>query len=308
MYRTLVILRYTFREAIIQPIFSLLLYIGAAILIVFGLLPFFTLGEDTPMFKSVGLDVILFLVLIATLFATSKSIHEEIEDRTMLTLMSKPVQRLEVIVGKYLGIVLASGLAVLVLGVVLGISTWMRIPLDHQPVLITTTLNAHDKRYLRDLRVMNIVGLLPCLYLLWLQISALAAIGVAVSTRVSLVVNLPIVIIVYIGGNLTRFLTPIWSDALGAPLAGRSFVVKGIAWLVRLVVPFLQVFDVRDLAVLGPVAVPGTQFATDATATPLSSLAIYVAVATGYALFYVIFALATALLLFHDRELGGGEE
>ena len=35
--------------------------------------------------------MILLLVLIATLFATSKSIYEEIEDRTMLTLMSKPV-------------------------------------------------------------------------------------------------------------------------------------------------------------------------------------------------------------------------
>ena len=69
------------------------------------MLPFFTLGEDTVMFKAVGLDVILLLVLIATLFATSKSIYEEIEDRTMLTLMSKPVQKWEVLVGKYLGIV-----------------------------------------------------------------------------------------------------------------------------------------------------------------------------------------------------------
>ena len=79
--------------------------LGAAILIIFGLLPFFTLGEDTVMYKSVALDVILLLVLIATLFATSKSIYEEIEDRTMLTLMSKPVRKWEVLVGKYLGII-----------------------------------------------------------------------------------------------------------------------------------------------------------------------------------------------------------
>src|SRR3954452_22228685 len=107
MYRTFVILRHTFFEAIVQPIYGLLLLIGGAILIIFGALPFFTLGEDTVMFKSVGLDIILLLVLIATLFATSKSIYEEIEDRTMLTLMSKPVSRWEVLVGKYLGIILA---------------------------------------------------------------------------------------------------------------------------------------------------------------------------------------------------------
>ena len=37
----------------------------------------------------------------------------------------------------------------------------------------------------------------------------LAAIGVALSTRFSLVVNLPVVIIIYIAGNLTRFLFPL---------------------------------------------------------------------------------------------------
>ena len=70
------------------------------------------------MFKSVGLDVILLLVLLATLFATSKSIYEEIEDRTMLTLMSKPVRRWEVMLGKYLGIILAAALGVAILGLV----------------------------------------------------------------------------------------------------------------------------------------------------------------------------------------------
>src|SRR6478609_10145103 len=115
MYRTLVILRHTFREAIVQPIYTLLLVLGAAVLIVFGLLPFFTLGEDTTMFKSVGLDIVLLFVLIATLFATSKSVFEEIEDRTMLTLMSKPVSKWEVLVGKYLGIISAAGVQVLIL-------------------------------------------------------------------------------------------------------------------------------------------------------------------------------------------------
>ena len=36
MYRTFVILRHTFLEAIVQPIYSLLLALGAAILCVFG--------------------------------------------------------------------------------------------------------------------------------------------------------------------------------------------------------------------------------------------------------------------------------
>src|SRR3954470_7791789 len=141
MYRTLVILRHTFRDAIVQPIYSLLLGLAAAILVIFGLLPFFTLGEDTVMFKSVGLDVILLFVLIATLFATSKSIFDEIEDRTMLTLMSKPLYKWEVLVGKYLGIILSALLAIVVLGVILALATWSRIPNDY---VIRSTLDDRE--------------------------------------------------------------------------------------------------------------------------------------------------------------------
>src|SRR3954463_12517792 len=132
MYRLFVIPRHTFFEAIVQPIYSLLLALGAGVLIIFGALPFFTLGEDTVMYKSVSLDVILLLVLIATLFATSRSIYEEIEDRTMLTLMSKPVSRWEVLVGKYLGIVLSALMAIAILGVILVLCTWWRVPGDYQ--------------------------------------------------------------------------------------------------------------------------------------------------------------------------------
>src|SRR5215213_7317603 len=132
MYRLFVIARHTFFEAVLQPIYSLLLTLGAAILIIFGMLPFFTLGEDTVMYKSVSLDVILLFVLIATLFATSRSIYEEIEDRTMLTLMSKPVKRWEVLVGKYLGIITSAALAVAILGIILFLCVWWRIPGDYQ--------------------------------------------------------------------------------------------------------------------------------------------------------------------------------
>src|SRR5437764_1218002 len=181
MYRTFVILRHTFLEAIVQPIYPLLLALGGAILFIFALLPFFTLGEDTIMFKSVGLDVILLLVLIVTLFATSRSIFDEIEDRTMLTLMSKPVRRWEVLVGKYLGIVIAAGLAILVLGGILVLCTWARLPGDYQ--LRTHTIDERELRQIYEMRLMNIMGLLPSLVLVWLQIAVLAAVGVALSTR-----------------------------------------------------------------------------------------------------------------------------
>src|SRR5438046_1353599 len=159
MYRTFVILRHTFLEAIVQPIYPLLLAIGAGVLVVFAALPFFTLGEDTAMFKSVGLDVIMLLVLVSTLFATSKSIFEEIEDRTMLTLMSKPVSKWEVLVGKYLGIILSAAMAVGILGAVLCVTTWWRIPADY--MIRANTLDDRELQQLLGTRLMHLSGLVP---------------------------------------------------------------------------------------------------------------------------------------------------
>ena len=301
MYRTFVILRHTFREAIVQPIFSLILGLGAAIMVIFGYLPFFTLGEDTVMFMSVGLDVILLLVLIATLFATSKSIFDEIEDRTMLTLMSKPVARWEVIVGKYLGIVLAAFLAVAVLGGVMCLATWLRIPTDYQ--IQSRSLDDRELYELYSYRIMHISGLVPSLFMVWLEICALAAVGVALSTRFSLVVNLPIVIFVYIAGNLTRFLFPLsGSDAV---MRDRSIAIKFIAAVVRSVLPALGIFDLKARTIHSRLAVK--QFASDPNAVHLSTIWGYVGLSTAYAIAFAAFALAVGMWLFQSRELGGAE-
>jgi hypothetical protein len=307
MYRTSVILRHTFLEAVVQPIYALLLTLGAVILCIFGLLPFFTLGEDTIMFKSVGLDVILLVVLILTLFATSRSIYEEIEDRTMLTLMSKPVRKWEVLVGKYLGIILSAALAIAVLGGILVLCTWLRLPGDYQ--LRTRSIDETELRQIYEMRKMNIAGLLPSLLLMWLQISVLSAIGVALSTRVSLVVNLPVVIFIYIAGNLTRFLFPIaWGAAdAGTPLQDRSFIVKGIAYLISLVLPYLETFDLRQKTVYSTIKLAGTMYASDPRGVALSEIWAYTGVAALYAIFYAAFALAIGMWLFEGRELGGSE-
>jgi ABC-type transport system involved in multi-copper enzyme maturation permease subunit len=301
MFRLFVIVRHTFQEAIVQPIFSLLLAIGVGILAIFGMLPFFTLGEDTLMFKAVGLDVILLLVLIATLFATSKSIYEEIEDRTMLTLMSKPVRRWEVLVGKYIGIILSALLAIAILGVILILCTWWRLPGDYQ--MRTNTLDERELKQIWDTRVMHIAGLVPALLQMWLQISVLAAIGVALSTRFSLVVNLPTVILLYIAGNLTRFLFPLDQG----PLAERSPIVKGFAYVVSLVLPYLATFDDRQRTVYSRIALPDTAFALDQAAVSLGSIWSYTGMATLYAIAYAVFALAIGMWLFQTRELGGAE-
>ncbi len=294
MYRTWVIARHTFIEAISQPIYSLLLGLGSALLVIFMFLPFFTLGEDTVMFKSVGLDIVLLLVLLTTLFATSRSIHEEIEDRTMLTLMSKPVSRFEVLMGKYLGLSGSALLGMAILGVLLCLCTWYRVPGDYQ--LSNRSIDEREVTNLLNLRNAHLAGLYPSLLLTWLQVSVLAAISVAISTRFSLVVNLPAVIMIYIAGNLTRFL----GDALSNDNPLLRWFGQGIATLL----PFLEVFDLRKYAVYGQIGI-GDNAA--ANSTPIGFIWQNTGVAVLYAGFYIAFALTVGLLIFRRRELGGNE-
>jgi hypothetical protein len=131
----------------------------------------------------------------------------------------------------------------------------------------------------------------------------LAAIGVAISTRFSLVVNLPTVILIYIAGNLTRFLLPLNSGAV----AHRSTIARGLAYGLSVLLPFLETFDIRQKTVYSPIALAGTMFAQDVRAVTLAEIWKYVAVAGLYALLYTVFALTAGMLMFQNRELGGAE-
>jgi hypothetical protein len=118
-------------------------------------------------------------------------------------------------------------------------------------------------------------------------------------------VNLPVVIILYIAGNLTRFLFPLTGE--GAPLADRSIVVKGFAYVLSLVLPYLETFDLRSLTVYSAIALPGTEFAANPQAVALSTIWGYFAIATLYGIAYAAFALAIGMWMFQTRELGGAE-
>jgi hypothetical protein len=162
-------------------------------------------------------------------------------------------------------------------------------------------LNDLVRTQVLDYRLMHVSGLLPQLVLTWLQISVLAAVGVALSTRFSLVVNLPTVIILYLAGNLTRFLFPI----AGGPLAGKPEAVQFLGKAIGLLLPYLGTFDLKDMTVMSTIKVGG--FAGDAEAVALSSLWGYVGLAALYAISYVTFVLCAGMWSFERRELGGGE-
>lgn len=96
----------TFKEAIRDRILYLLLFFAAVCIIFSRVLALLTVGDRAKIIMDVGLaSLSLFGVLMAILMGTGL-VYKEIDKRTIYTLLSKPIQRYQFLLGKYLGLVL----------------------------------------------------------------------------------------------------------------------------------------------------------------------------------------------------------
>lgn len=100
-----------FKEVIRDRILYLLAVYAVVMVAAAALLPQVAAGGEGKIILDIGLAGIHLLGLVVTVFVGTGLINKEIEKRTILVLVSKPVSRLEFILGKHLG--LSAVLAVL---------------------------------------------------------------------------------------------------------------------------------------------------------------------------------------------------
>ncbi|MBR5627079.1 MAG: ABC transporter permease subunit, partial [Thermoguttaceae bacterium] len=97
----------TAKETLLQPLFLILTLFGLFGLFVFPYLPYHTLGEDIKIVVSQGLVLIKLLAIFLAIWTASISIADEIEGKTALMILAKPVGRQRFVIGKYIGIMVA---------------------------------------------------------------------------------------------------------------------------------------------------------------------------------------------------------
>lgn len=105
--QTLAILRNTFFESIRQPIVLVLMVAATLLLIVANLTATFTMADDQKMLVDVGLATIFLFGALFAAFIATNVLTREIENKTVLTVVAKPVPRPVFILGKYLGVAAA---------------------------------------------------------------------------------------------------------------------------------------------------------------------------------------------------------
>jgi len=101
----------TFVETIRQPIFGVVLLATAVLLILNVSLAAFTLDDDDKLLLDLGLSTLLLSGLFLSAFSAAGVLSREIENKTVLTVVSKPVGRPLFVIGKYVGLLAALSIA-----------------------------------------------------------------------------------------------------------------------------------------------------------------------------------------------------
>jgi ABC-type transport system involved in multi-copper enzyme maturation permease subunit len=260
----------TTKEAIGQPLFTVALVAGSVLLVAFIVIPYNTFGEDVKMLKDSGLTLIKVLALLVVVWTASVAVADEIEGRTALTVLSKPVTRWQFVLGKFAGLVLVALLVFLILGAILLATTSLKVVYDARE-------GAKLDPLWRDCAD-EMITVVPGLVLALLETIVLAAISLAVSTRLGMVPNLIICFTVYALGHLVPLIVQ--------SSVGKLAIVRFVGQLFATLLPVLEHFTI-EAAVVGGVAVPWS----------------YLAWAALYAGLYSTVAILVALILFQDRDL-----
>jgi len=117
-----------FLEIIRQPVYAILLVMGLALIAFSPAITMFSGVEDEKLLVDMGLATILMLGVVMSVLGASQVISREIESETAGAVLSKPVGRMTFVVGKFLGVSMASFLTSMLLGIMLLTSLRMGVP------------------------------------------------------------------------------------------------------------------------------------------------------------------------------------
>jgi len=268
--RVSIIATATAKEAVSQPVFLLLTVLGVVALVAFIYVPYNTFGEDVKMLKTSGMTLIKVLAIIVALWTASVSVAEEIEGRTALTVLSKPVGRRQFILGKFLGIVWPIVLMFVILGIIFLLTVSYKVVYDARESSKTMPE--------WQLCFEEVIRIVPGLLLAFFEAVVLAAISVAISTRLPMMPNLIICGSIYVLGHL--------GPLIAQSSAGDIVFVKFIGRLISVMLPVLDHYEIEG-AIAGASSVPSE----------------YLWTAFLYSALYCVAAMLLALIFFEDRDL-----
>jgi ABC-type transport system involved in multi-copper enzyme maturation permease subunit len=111
VHKVFTIAKNTFTETLRQPVYAVILAAALLLFFISPSLTMYTMSDDNKLLREIGLSTLFLTCLFIAIFSASGAVAEEIESKTITTVLSKPVQRPIFILAKFLGVVAAVALA-----------------------------------------------------------------------------------------------------------------------------------------------------------------------------------------------------
>lgn len=225
MRKVLAIALNTFRETVRDKILYTLLVFAFAMIGSAAILIGISVRAEGRILQDLGLAAISLIGVLMAIFVGITLVYKEVDRRTVFTVLSKPIERYQFILGKYLGLLttllvnvaaMAAGLLLLARG--LG-GPWVWI-------------------------------LLPAIWLIYVELAVVTALAVLFSAFTTPVLSATFTLCLFVIGRLSGDLVTLLSQMGGAAL-------RWTAVALYYLLPNLGLFDIKGQVVLGQAPDPG---------------------------------------------------
>jgi hypothetical protein len=241
--------------------------------------------QEFQVLKDVSLGAMSIFTSLLAIIATAQLLPRDVEDRTIYTILAKPVPRYEYLIGKLAGILFLLALSILAMG-----ALFLAVLFVREQMLIGETLRQSAglppeqiQAAIRELKASAFnANLLPGIVIIYLKASLLAALTLFVSTfATSNIFTVVVMVFIYFIGHLQATARQYWLQEHSAGWLAKTFLA-----LVALTFPDLQLFNLVDDIVAG-------------NAIPLDLFAKTAVLGCVYTSIYLFFAW----VVFHGKEL-----
>jgi ABC-type transport system involved in multi-copper enzyme maturation permease subunit len=210
---TRAIAKQTLEDMLRRKILLIVLIVAVGMIALGPSVGFLSPRESSAVLRSLGLAVILIAGLLITILSGIQVIPTEIERRTIYTVLSKPVQRYEFILGKFLGGLTTVFVMIAAMGIVfLGVLRWQEGTFA-TPMLVGVTMT-------------------------FFQMMLLGAMAIFFSTFATPVVNFFMSFGLFIVGNLSTVTESLTTN--------KNPITKSLATIVHYAVPNFGNFNIQN--------------------------------------------------------------
>jgi len=277
MRRIVAIASTTLTELTRQKIFYVLLIFALVLIGSSVFLARFSFQQEFQILKDISLGAMSMFSSVLAIAATARLISQDIEDRTVYTILAKPVPRFEYLLGKLFGVLLLLAISVVLMSAVFAAILYAR----EQTVLNETArqLSGAPREQLEDaLNQIRAGGMKIDIFagvaVIFLKACLVAALTLFVSTFATTnIFTIVVMVFVYFIGHLQATAREYWLTQESAGWIAKTFLA-----IVALIFPDLQAFNLTDEIIAG-VAIP-MALAAKAAVLGIFYISIYTLAAT----------------------------